>query len=255
MKMAAARFNTPEHRIFDQHVVCLAGDGCLQEGVSAEASAFAGHFGLDNLILIYDCNAVTLDAAAKETQSEDTGKRFTAYGFDVQEIDGQDMQQFLDAFEVAKQRDNGKPQFIIAHTLIGKGIPEVEGTYKAHGEAGAKFVDAARKALGLPDQHYFVSKDVYNYFAQHKKKLLADYNRWEETYGAWRKKNPDKAQVLDDGFARKVPANLLEKIPDFQKDSKLALLKSGCEVLQPIAQAMPLLGGGSADLYGSTMNY
>ena len=105
-------------------------------------------------------NAVTLDAAAKETQSEDTGKRFKAYGFDVQEIDGQDMQQFLDAFEVAKQRDNGRPQFIIAHTLIGKGIPEVEGTYKAHGEAGAKYVDAGRKGLGLPDEHYFVSEEV-----------------------------------------------------------------------------------------------
>ena len=93
-KMAAARFNTAEHRIFDQHVICLAGDGCLQEGVAAEASAFAGHFGLDNLILIYDSNAVTLDAMAKETQSEDTGMRFQAYGFDVQEIDGQDMQHF-----------------------------------------------------------------------------------------------------------------------------------------------------------------
>jgi len=76
MKMAAARFNTSEHRIFDQHVICLAGDGCMQEGVASEASAFAGHFGLDNLILIYDSNAVTLDAMAKETQSEDTGKRF-----------------------------------------------------------------------------------------------------------------------------------------------------------------------------------
>src|ERR1700681_3122135 len=87
-KMAAARFNTDEHKIFDQHVICLAGDGCLQEGVSAEASSFAGHFGLDNLILIYDSNAVTLDAMAKVTQSEDTGKRFEAYGFDVQKIDG-----------------------------------------------------------------------------------------------------------------------------------------------------------------------
>src|SRR5882762_4169215 len=254
-KMAAAHFNTNEHRIFDQHVICLAGDGCLQEGVSSEASSFAGHFGLDNLILIYDSNAVTLDAAAKETQSEDTGARFKAYGFDVQEIDGQDMQQFLDAFEVAKERDNGKPQFIIAHTLIGKGIPEVEGTYKAHGEAGAKFVDAARKALGLPDEHYFVSKDVYDYFAQHKKKLLADYNRWEETYDAWRKKNPDTAKLLDDGQERKVPADLLGKIPDFPKDAKLATRKAGGEVLQPIAQSMPLLIGGSADLYGSTMNY
>ena len=157
-KMAGARFNTTEHRIFDQHVICLAGDGCMQEGVASEASAFAGHFGLDNLILIYDSNAVTLDAPATATQSEDTAARFKAYGFDVQEINGQDMQQFLDALEVAKERNNGRPQFIVAHTLIGKGVPEVAGTYKAHGEAGAKFVDAGRKGLGLPDEHYFVSK-------------------------------------------------------------------------------------------------
>src|ERR1700747_3281201 len=149
-KMAAGRFNTNEHRIFDQHVICLAGDGCMQEGVASEASAFAGHFGLDNLILIYDSNAVTLDAPATATQSEDTGARFKAYGFDVQEINSHDMQAFLDALNTAKERDNGRPQFIIAHTLIGKGIPEVAGTYKAHGEAGAKFVDEGRKGIALP---------------------------------------------------------------------------------------------------------
>ncbi|HET9418067.1 MAG TPA: transketolase [Chthoniobacterales bacterium] len=255
MKMAAARFNSDEHRIFDQHVICLAGDGCMQEGVASEASAFAGHFGLDNLILIYDSNAVTLDAPAKETQSEDTGKRFAAYGFDVQEIQGDDMQQFLDALNIAKERDNGKPQFIIAHTLIGKGIPEVAGTYKAHGEAGAKFVDAGRKGLGLPDEHYYVSKEVYEYFAEHKKKLLADYDRWEKNYDEWRKKNPERAKILDDGIERRVPADLFSKIPEFPKDAKLATRKAGGEVLQPIAREMPLLIGGSADLYGSTMNY
>jgi len=254
-KMAAARFNTAEHRIFDQHVICLAGDGCLQEGVSAEASAFAAHFGLDNLILIYDSNAITLDAMAKATQSEDTGKRFSAYGFDVQEIDGQDMQQFLDALNVAKERKNGKPQMIIAHTLVGKGIPEIEGTAKAHGEAGAKFVDSARKGLGLPDQHYFVSQEVYDYFAAHKKKLLADYDRWEETWQAWRKKNPEQARELDGAIDKKVPSNLLEQIPAFPSDAKLATRKAGGEVLQPIAKAMPLLMSGSADLHGSTMNY
>ncbi len=254
-KMAAARFNTAEHRIFDQHVVCLAGDGCLQEGVSAEASAFAGHFGLDNLILIYDSNAVTLDAMAKETQSEDTGMRFRAYGFDVQEIDGQDMQQFLDALNVAKERDNGKPQMIIAHTLIGKGIPEVAGTSKAHGEGGAKFAEAARKGLGLPEEHYFVSDDVRAYFAQHKQDLQAAYDRWEKTYSDWRKKNADKAQMLDDAIARKVPADLFEKIPNFPNDAKLATRKAGSEVLQPLAQALPFLISGSADLHGSTLNY
>jgi transketolase len=254
-KMAAARFNTDEHKILDQHVVCLCSDGDMQEGVASEACALAGHWGLDNLIFIYDSNAVTLDAAAKVTQSEDTHKRMEAYGFDVQEIEGQDMQEFLDAFNVAKRRDNGKPQFIIAHTLIGKGIPEIEGTFKAHGEAGAKYVDASRKALGLPEEHYFVSKEVYDYFAEHKKELLANYKKWEETYDAWRKKNPDKAKMLDDGLERKVPADLFSKIPDFPKDAKLATRKAGGDVLQPIAQAMPLLIGGSADLYGSTMNY
>jgi len=255
MKMACARFNTDENRIFDQHVICLAGDGCLQEGVSAEASAFAGHFGLDNLILIYDSNAVTLDAMAKQTQSEDTGQRFKAYGFDVQEIDGHDMQQFLDALSVAKERDNGRPQFIIAHTLIGKGVPEVAGTNKAHGEAGAKYVDAARKGLGLPDEHYFVSEETRKYFADHKKKLLADYDRWERTYNEWRKKNSDRAQLLDNAIARKVPVDLLSKIAEFPKDSKLATRKAGSEALQPIAQAVPSLMSGSADLHGSTLNY
>ena len=255
MKMSAARFNTAEHRIFDQHCFCLAGDGCLQEGVSAEASAFAGHFGLDNLILIYDSNAVTLDAPAKATQSEDTAMRFKAYGFDVQEINGQDMQAFLDAINNAKESDNGKPKFILAHTLIGKGIPEVAGTFKAHGEAGAKFVDAARKGLGLPDEHYFVSKETYDYFAQHKKDLLAQYDRWEKTYNEWRKKNPQLAQQLDSGIERKVPPDLLSKIPEFPKDAKLATRKAGSEALQPVAQALPLFISGSADLHGSTLNY
>jgi transketolase len=138
--------------------------------------------------------------------------------------------------------------------LIGQGIPEVEGTFKAHGEAGAKFVDAARKGLGLPDEHYFVSKETYDYFAEHKKKLLADYATWEKTYGDWRKKNADKAQMLDDGIARKVHVDLA-KIPAFPKDAKLATRKAGSEVLQPIAQANPLLVSGSADLHGSTLNY
>ncbi len=255
MKMAAARFNTPEHRIFDQHCFCLAGDGCIQEGVAAEASAFAAHFGLDNLILIYDSNAVTLDAPAKATQSEDTMMRYKAYGWDVQEVNGHDMQAFLDAINNAKENDNGKPKFIVAHTLVGKGIPEVAGTYKAHGEAGAKFVDADRKALGLPDERYSVSNETYDYFAGHKKRLLAEYDRWEKIYQDWRKKNGERAKQLDDAIERKVPTDLFSKIPEFPSDAKLATRKAGSDALQPIAQALPFLISGSADLHGSTLNY
>jgi transketolase len=254
-KMAAARFNTAEHKIFDQHIICLVGDGCLQEGISAEASAFAGHFGLDNLILIYDSNAVTLDAMAEVTQSEDTGKRFQAYGFDVQKIDGNDMTAFLRALKKAKGRDNGKPQMIIAKTLIGKGIPEVAGTAKAHGEAGAKFVDEARKNLGLPPEHYYVSQETRDYFSKHKKSLIRQYRRWEKMYNDWQAKNPEQARLLDDAIEKKVPADLFDKIPAFPTDAKIATRKAGSEVLQPVAKAMPFLNSGSADLHGSTLNY
>ncbi|MFN2475426.1 MAG: transketolase [Chthoniobacterales bacterium] len=254
-KMAAARFNTPDHPIFDQHIICLAGDGCLQEGVSAEASAFAGHFGLDNLILIYDSNAVTLDAMASATQSEDTGQRYQAYGFDVQKVDGNDMQAFLRALNKAKKRDNGKPQMIIAHTLIGKGIPEVAGTSKAHGEAGAKFVDEDRLKLGLPAEHYYVSEQTRQYFSKHKKALLRQFKRWEKMYQDWRTKHPDQAQLLDDAIAKKVPVDLLAKVPNFAADAKLATRKAGSEVLQALAREMPFLISGSADLHGSTLNY
>jgi transketolase len=264
-KMAEARFNTPEDLIFDHHVVCLAGDGCMQEGVAMEAVAFAGHQKLDNLILIYDSNAVTLDAMAKETQSEDAAKRFEAIGFDVETVDGHEMDAFLGAFERAKKAGSGKPQLIIAKTLIGKGIPEVAGTQKAHGEAGAKFVPEARKALGLPEETFYVAPDVREYFAEHAKGLDAAYDAWNKRFDAWKAKNPKLAGELAESrayaFTRDADkstfdtAGMLAAIPPFAADSKIATRKAGQDVLQPLAAKVPLLIGGSADLYGSTLNY
>src|SRR3984885_8795511 len=159
----------------------------MQEGVAMEAVSFAGHFKLDNLILIYDSNDVTLDAMAKETQSEDAARRFEAIEWGVQTIPGNDMAAFLAAFEKAKAA-TGKPQLIIARTLIGKGIPEVAGTAKAHGEGGAKFAEAARKGLGLPPEPYFVSPEVRAFFAGRQKELDVAYAKWGETFAAWRSK-------------------------------------------------------------------
>jgi transketolase len=254
-KMAAARFNTPEHVIFDHHIICLAGDGCFQEGVSAEASAFAGHFGLDNLIVIYDSNDVTLDAMAQATQSEDTAKRYQAYGWDVKKVDGHDFKAVVSALKRAKAATSGKPQLIIAKTVIGKGIAAVQGTSKAHGEGGAKFIDEARASLGLPAEHFFVSDDVRAYFAKHKKKLASACKKWNATYQAWRAANPGLAKLLDSGLNKEVPAGLLGKIPAFPADAKIATRKAGSDVLQPLAEAMSLLISGSADLHGSTLNY
>lgn len=253
-KLCEARFNTAEHAIFDHHVFALAGDGCLQEGVAQEASALAGHLGLDNLILIYDSNNVTLDAMAPVTQSEDTAGRYRAYGWDVQEIDGHDLMEIAGAIDKAKAATTGKPQFIIAKTLIGKGIPEVSGTNKAHGEAGVKFVQEARKALGLPDGTFFVSPQTRAYFDGHKAGLKKAYDAWQLKFAAWRDGNKDLAQELADAVAGKVP-ELLKVIPPFDPASNIATRKAGSDILQPIAQAMPLLVSGSADLHGSTLNY
>lgn len=254
-KMSAARFNTAEHTIFDQHIIALAGDGCLQEGVAYEAAAFAGHFQLDNLIVIYDSNDVTLDAMAIKTQSGDTSARFTAMGWDAVTIDGHDIAAVVKAVEQAKANNNGRPKLIIAKTQIARGIPEVAGTAAGHGEGGAKFSDAARKGLGLPAEHFFVSETVKKYFAEHKKSLAAKYDIWKKTFAAWSAANPDKAKLLEDGVTKKVPADLLAQIPEFPADAKIATRQAGSDVLQPLAKALPLLISGSADLYGSTKNY
>ncbi|WP_437282879.1 transketolase [Sorangium sp. So ce375] len=255
-KMLAARYNTPEHTIFDLKVYCLAGDGCLQEGVAAEAASFAGHFKLDNLILIYDANDVTLDAMAIKTQSEDTAKRFEAYGFEVFHIEqGNDLEAVHRVLGQARASKSGKPKFVVAHTLIGKGIPEVAGTQKAHGEGGAKFVDQARKNLGLPAEHFYVSEEVKQYFAKHKEELGKVRGAWEATFQAWRAKNPELARQLDDGIAKKAPADLDARVPAFAAGTKVATRKAGETVLQAVAEAVPALIGSSADLYGSTFNY
>jgi transketolase len=253
-KMAAARFNTGEHPIFDNHIIALAGDGCMQEGVAMEAIAFAGHYKLDNLILIYDSNDVTLDAMANASQSENAAKRFEAIEWEVQTVAGNDMEAFHVAIEKAKAA-TGKPQLIIARTLIGKGIPEVAGTAKAHGEGGAKFVDASRKALGLPEEHFFVSAETRAYFAAHSKALAAKYDAWKKTFSAWQQANPALAKELDTAVKGEIPADLLSKIPAFPADAKIATRKAGSDVLQPVAEAVPSLISGSADLYGSTLNY
>ncbi len=254
-KMAAAEFNTPEHTIFDNKVVALAGDGCLQEGVAAEAAALAGHLGLDNLILIYDSNDVTLDAMADATQSEDTCQRFQSYGFETHYVqDGHDLDALADAYGKARSATSGKPQFIEIKTVIGRGIPEVAGTAAGHGEGGAKFAEAAREGLGLPPETFHVSDTVKAYFASHQQKLQADYDQWTATFAAWKAANPGKAALLQAGLDNEVPADLDDAIPEFPADPA-ATRGTGGKALNAIAAKMPLLVSGSADLHGSTKNY
>merc|ERR1719183_1653660 len=214
-KLAAATLNTPEASIIDHHVVVLCGDGCLQEGIANEAAAFAGHEKLDNLILMYDSNGVTLDKMAEHTQSEDVQMRFEAQGWEVLTVDGHDMDAVTKAYRYAKDSDNGKPTLIVCKTIIGKGIDEIAGTCAAHGEAGVAYQDSGREALGLPaDNKWFVSDETKAYFKAHGEKLEKSYDAWQSTFTAWKSANPEKAAQLQDAIEGKVP-DLDALIPEF----------------------------------------
>lgn len=254
-KRAAARFNTSEHTLFDHHVIALAGDGCMQEGVAREAIAFAGHNALDNLILIYDSNDVTLDAMAEVTQSEDAASYFTAVGWDAVTVDGHDLAAIAESLQEARDNDNGKPKVIIAKTLIGKGIPEVAGSAAGHGEGGAKFAETARQGLGLPEETFYVSEGTREFFAARREELQVEFAAWENTYTEWTAANPDLAEELQNGISKSVPSDLIDRIPEFDADHKDATRGSGGVVINAVAREVPQLVSGSADLYGSTKNY
>jgi len=256
-KMAAARYNTADHKIFDHHIYALAGDGCFQEGVSAESACFAAHEKLDNLIILYDANEVTLDKMAEYTQSEDVLKRYEAYGFEVYDIDGHDLAVVESTIAAAKASNNGKPKFIKCNTIIGKGMEETEGTNAAHGEAGVPYVDNAKKNIGLPEgEKWFVSEETREFFKGVQAKNTAIYDAWTETHAAWSEANPELAKELKDAVEDNVmPAEEMIKEIDELKSDAEATRVSGYKVIQEIAKLVPNYVSGSADLHGSTRNY
>eukprot|EP01084_Bolivina_argentea_P302049 521295_1 len=256
-KMAAAKFNTAEHTIFSNTIVALAGDGCIQEGISNEAASFAAHEGLDNLVVIFDSNDVTLDMMAEFTQSEDHGLRYTALGWNVVTIDGSDVHAIATALDDAKSKKNGKPSLIIAKTVIGKGIPKIEGTKSAHGKAGIPYIDDARAKLGLPDEKWHVSSGTREFFKQRQGKLKAQYASWQETFKLWKVQNKALAALLEDNISGKVPTaeEILANIPKYDPAKSVATVQSGADTLQFIADVIPSYVSGSADLHASTKNY
>jgi transketolase len=256
-KMAEAVYNTDEHKIFGHHIFALAGDGCFQEGVSAEAACFAAHEKLDNLIVLYDANEVTLDKMAEYTQSEDILKRYDAYGWETYDIDAHDLDAVEAAIASAKASNNGKPKFIKCNSIIGKGMEETEGTNAAHGEAGVPYVDKAKKNIGLPEgEKWYVSEGTREFFSGVEKKNKANYDAWQSTFAAWKEANPEKAKQLQNAVddTTMSPAEMFEKIPKMG-DAAEATRVSGYKIIQHISALVPHYISGSADLHGSTRNY
>ena len=257
-KMAAARFNTAGAEIFSHKVWCLAGDGCMQEGIAFEAAALAGTLKLGNLVLMYDSNGITLDAEGSKTMSEDVGARFKALGWEVSRADGHDFSQIRKVLKKAKASNSDKPKLIIFKTVIAKGVPEVENSAKGHGEGGAKFADAARKRWGLPEEKFFVSDQTRHFFAGLKAKRARKFKKWEKLFRNWAEANADKAAELDACLSKKgtqTAEELLELIPEFPQTDNSATRSSGGAVMNILAKSLPFMVTGAADLFGSTKNY
>jgi len=255
-KMEQAMFNTKDQTIFDSVTDTLCGDGCLQEGISHEGACFAAHEGLDNLIIVYDSNDVTLDKMAEYTQSEDTAARYEAYGWEVITIDGHDLaaiKKSMDHFRTAK---NGKPKLLVCKTIIGKGIDEVAGTNAAHGEAGVAYVKDAKDKLGLKEP-WEVSSATRDFFKGVTSAKTETYNKWQETFKTWKGKNADHAKKLELFTSGKTPSaeEMFAGIPEFDQDKDIATREAGSVVINPVADLVPNFLSGSADLHGSNKNY
>ena len=259
-KHAAARYNTPQHEIFNQTIYCLAGDGCIQEGISREAAAIAGTLQLDNLILIYDANGITLDAPLGMTQVDDVAACFRAQGWDACEIDGHNLQEVENALRTARLERNGHPKLIIAHTTIAKGVPGFEGTTKGHGEGGAKAWQEAHANWGLPtDERYYVSQTVRTYMEQLAEERAADYAEWKKDFDAWREENPKLAAELAAGQQLAAcglsAPETLKLIAPFDGKDKVATRVSAAAAENAIASYCPAFLSTSADLFSSNKNY
>jgi len=248
LKLLAERFNSEKQKIFDSKVFCLAGDGCIMEGVTSEASSLAGHLQLNNLILIYDANQTSLDGPLSDSCSEDTKTRYRSYGWDVYEVDGHDLENLHQVISEIRETQE-RPCFILAHTIIGKGAPNKAGTHKAHGSPlGEEEVKLTKEALGLSEEEFFIPRAVTEYFDEKIKKDVRQQDEWERTLKDWGAEHPEKMKVFQRMAEKKIPGDLEEKLKKIEIKSPLAGRKVSHALIQELAKELPFLYGGSADL-------
>ena len=244
----AARYNREGSEIIDHYTYVVAGDGCLQEGISHEACSFAGHNKLGKLIMLYDSNNITIDGPTHISFTEDTRKRFEAYGWQVLEIDGHDYDQINAAIAEAK-KEKSKPSIIICKTIIGFGSPNRAGTSKAHGEPfPAEEIELMKEKLGLPkDKSFFVPDEISDLRAKTQEKGESLENKWNELWENYKNKNQEAAKELENSIKGEISKEALD-IPQFSSEKAIATRSASGTVLNHIAKYIPQLMGGSADL-------
>lgn len=251
----------PGNSIFDHYVYCLAGDGCMQEGVAAEAASLAATQKLGNLILIYDENHISIEGDTKIAFTEDVLARHEAYGWHTQHVDwttgGTNYQENLEALYqaiIAAQAETERPSIIKLTTVIGWPLPNLAGSEATHGAAlGESEVAALKEVLGFDPQRDFVVADevLAHTRAQAANRAAHARLKWNPKFETWQKENPEKYQLFSRVIAGELPEGLAECLPSFPAGNQKATRSASGEVINAIAQVMPELIGGSADLAGS----
>ncbi|MGW5306654.1 transketolase [Streptomyces griseoluteus] len=242
---------------FDHYIYCIAGDGCLQEGISAEASSLAGHQKLGNLVLLWDDNHISIEGDTETAVSEDTMKRYEAYGWHVQRVeprsDGDlDPEAIYAAIEKAKAVTD-RPSFIAMRSIIAWPAPNAQDTEAAHGSAlGEDEVAATKRVLGFDETQSFAVEDEV---LDHTRGALERGRRakaeWEKGFQVWRENNADRAAEFDRISEGALPTGWELKIPVFETGKSVATRAASGKILQALGPVIPELWGGSADLAGS----
>ncbi|WP_326764938.1 transketolase [Streptomyces sp. NBC_01591] len=242
---------------FDHMVWVVAGDGCLQEGISAEASSLAGHQKLGNLVLLWDDNHISIEGDTETAVSEDTLKRYEAYGWHVQRVDqlpsgDLDPAGLYRALQAAKA-ETERPSFIAARSIIAWPAPHAQNTEASHGSAlGAEEVAATKKVLGFdPEKTFEVADEVIAHTREALDRGREAKGEWEKSLAAWRTANPERAAEFDRISAGELPAGWEDKLPIFEPGKGVATRAASGKVLQALGEIIPELWGGSADLAGS----
>jgi len=254
-KWLANYFNKPGYDLIDYKIFALAGDGCMMEGITAEAASLAGHLGLDNLVWLYDNNHITIEGKTSLAFSEDVAARFAAYGWNVQLVSDVNDLEMLDHAIQAADKEKGRPSLLIVDSHIAYGAPTKQDTPGAHGSPlGEDEIKAAKKFYGWdPENKFFVPAAVQEYSRQIMARGKRQNNEWDGLFAKYEKEYPEFAALLKLMQKREIPEGWDCSIPQFASGTKISGRAASEKVLNAIAEHIPFMIGGSADLSTSTL--
>jgi len=252
-RMLAADYSVEGEEVVGHHTYGIVSDGDLMEGISHEAASLAGHLKLGRLIYLYDDNEISIEGSTDLAFTEDVGKRFEAYGWQVLRVDGHDRGAVAEAIAQA-QEERERPSLIVCRTHIAKGSPNKQDTAASHGEPlGEEEVKATKEALGWPvEPAFFVPEVVRELFAARRRELDREAEAWQQRFGRWQQAHPELAERWRRQMEGEIPEGLGVRLPRYEPGKEAATRNASGDALQVLSAELPGLVGGSADLAPST---